>query len=139
MFAPPDTKLIVFPVAVPADVSSKKSPRKFVRIVLPTIVGFPVPRVLIAVPVAVITLFWIKGVAAVRIRGGLEEEIHVRLEEEALRRTGVSIQQVIDRLAQENINVAGGTLKEGRTEYLVRTLNEYTEVSQIGETIVTSF
>ena len=49
-----------------------------------------------------------------RIRGGLEEEIHVALEEESLRRTGISIQRVIDRLAQENINVAGGTLKAKR-------------------------
>ena len=81
----------------------------------------------------------IKGIAAVRVRGGLEEEIHVLLEEEALRRSGISIQQVIDRLAQENINVAGGTLKEGRTEYLVRTLNEYENLDQIGETIVANF
>ncbi|HXV76757.1 MAG TPA: efflux RND transporter permease subunit, partial [Candidatus Polarisedimenticolaceae bacterium] len=79
----------------------------------------------------------IKGVAAVRVRGGLEEEIHVRLEEEALRRSGISIQQVIDRLAQENINVAGGTLQEGRTEYLVRTLNEYEDLEQIAATVVT--
>ncbi len=78
----------------------------------------------------------IKGVAAVRVRGGLEEEIHVRLEEEALRRTGLSIQQVIQRLGQENINVAGGTLKEGRTEYLVRTLNEFKSLDEMGETIV---
>jgi HAE1 family hydrophobic/amphiphilic exporter-1 len=78
----------------------------------------------------------VKGVAAVRVRGGLEEEIHVAVEEEALRRTGISIQQVIERLAQENINVAGGTLKEGRTEYLVRTLNEYQGLGQIGETVV---
>jgi HAE1 family hydrophobic/amphiphilic exporter-1 len=81
----------------------------------------------------------VKGIAAVRIRGGLEEEIHVSLEEEALRRTGISIQRVIDRLAQENINVAGGTLKEGRTEYLVRTLNEYEGLDQIADTIVTRF
>jgi len=81
----------------------------------------------------------VKGIAAVRIRGGLEEEIHVALEEEALRRTGISIQRVIDRLAQENINVAGGTLKEGRTEYLVRTLNEYENLDQIADTIVTRF
>jgi len=81
----------------------------------------------------------VKGIAAVRIRGGLEEEIHVTLEEEALRRTGISIQDVIDRLAQENINVAGGTLKEGRTEYLVRTLNEYQGLDQIADTIVTRF
>ena len=81
----------------------------------------------------------IKGIAAVRVRGGLEEEIHVLLEEEALRRTGISIQQVIDRLAQENINVAGGTLKEGRTEYLVRTLNEYEDIDQISDTVVVTF
>jgi multidrug efflux pump subunit AcrB len=81
----------------------------------------------------------IKGVAAVRVRGGLEEELHVLLEEEALRRTNISIQQVIDRLAQENINVAGGTLKEGRTEYLVRTLNEYENIEQIADTVVMTY
>src|SRR6185503_14583433 len=50
----------------------------------------------------------IKGVAAVRVRGGLEEEYHVLLNKEALQRSGLSIQTVIDRLRQENINVAGG-------------------------------
>jgi HAE1 family hydrophobic/amphiphilic exporter-1 len=78
----------------------------------------------------------IEGVAAARVKGGLEEEIHVRLREARLRRTGISIQQVIDRLAQENINVAGGRIEEGRTEYLVRTLNEYTDLEEIRETIV---
>jgi HAE1 family hydrophobic/amphiphilic exporter-1 len=78
----------------------------------------------------------IKGVAAVRVRGGLEEEIHVLLDDELLRRTGLSIQNVIDRLRQENINVAGGTLTEGRTEYMVRTLNEYENLQQMEDTIV---
>jgi HAE1 family hydrophobic/amphiphilic exporter-1 len=78
----------------------------------------------------------IKGVAAVRVRGGLEEEVHVRLDEEQLRRTGLSVQNVIDRLRQENINVAGGTLTEGRTEYMVRTLNEYEDLRQMEDTIV---
>jgi len=80
----------------------------------------------------------IKGIAAVRVRGGLEEEIQVLLDEDALQRSGIAIQQVINRLAQENINVAGGTLKEGRVEYLVRTLNEYEDLDQIGDTIITS-
>ncbi len=79
----------------------------------------------------------IRGVAAVRIKGGLEEEIHVLVDEEKLRRSELSISQVINRLAQENINVAGGTIQEGRTEYLVRTVNEFQSVSEIGETIVT--
>ncbi|HSL85107.1 MAG TPA: efflux RND transporter permease subunit, partial [Thermoanaerobaculia bacterium] len=80
----------------------------------------------------------VKGVAAVRVRGGLEEEIHVLLDGKKLRATGISPQAVIDRLRQENVNVAGGTLEEGRTEYMVRTLNEYQDLGQIGETIVSS-
>ncbi|HVS62043.1 MAG TPA: efflux RND transporter permease subunit [Thermoanaerobaculia bacterium] len=81
----------------------------------------------------------IKGVAAVRVRGGLEEEIHVLLDAEQLRRTGIPAQRVIERLGQENINVAGGTLKEGRTEFMVRTVNEYTGLEQIRKTIVARF
>ncbi len=80
----------------------------------------------------------IKGVAAVKVRGGLEEEIHVLLDAQALRRSRLSAQMVIDRLAQENINVAGGTLKEGRTEYMVRTVNEYVNLAQIRDTVVTA-
>jgi len=78
----------------------------------------------------------ITGVAAVRVRGGLEEEIHVLLDDERLRQTGLSVATVIERLRQENINVAGGTLTEGRTEYMVRTLNEYTDLEQMKDTIV---
>lgn len=81
----------------------------------------------------------IKGIAAVRVRGGLEEEYHVLLDKEKIVRSGLSIQQIIDRLRQENINVAGGTLKEGRAEYMVRTLNEYTSLEEIGETVVFRF
>ncbi len=46
---------------------------------------------------------------------------------------------VIDRLAQENINLAGGTIKDGRTEYLVRTMNEFEDLKQIEETVIASF
>jgi len=78
----------------------------------------------------------IKGVAAVRVRGGLEEQIEVSLNANALERAGISIQEVMTRLRQENVNVAGGTLKEGRTEYMVRTLNEYTSLDQIARTVI---
>ena len=78
----------------------------------------------------------IPGVAAVRVRGGLEEEYHVLLDAAALRGRKLSIQQVIDRLRQENINIAGGTLKEGGSEYMVRAINEYVDLSEIADTIV---
>ena len=78
----------------------------------------------------------IPGVAAVQVRGGLEEEIHVLLQESELDRTGLTIGDVIDRLRAENVNVAGGTLKQGTTEYMVRTLNEYRDIDQIADTVV---
>jgi HAE1 family hydrophobic/amphiphilic exporter-1 len=78
----------------------------------------------------------IPGVAAVQVRGGLEEEIHVLLDEAELDRTGLTIGDVIDRLRAENVNVAGGTLKQGTTEYMVRTLNEFRDLDQIADTVV---
>lgn len=76
------------------------------------------------------------GVAAVKVRGGLEEEIRVELDERELTLLGLDIQQVNLRLAQENINLAGGNLKEGQTEYLVRTLNEFRDVNEINNLVI---
>ncbi|MBI2571030.1 MAG: efflux RND transporter permease subunit [Candidatus Schekmanbacteria bacterium] len=78
----------------------------------------------------------IKGVAAVQIRGGLEEEVQVNLDQRLLRRSGISVQVVADRLRQDNVNVAGGTIREGRAEYMVRTLNEYRTVDEIRAAVV---
>lgn len=80
----------------------------------------------------------IDGVAVVRINGGLEEEIHVDLIEGKLSSMGLTIDEIIGRLAEENINLAGGTLKDGEAEYLVRTLNEFQRVEDIGDIIVGS-
>jgi HAE1 family hydrophobic/amphiphilic exporter-1 len=78
----------------------------------------------------------VEGVAAVKVKGGLEEEIRVELDEQKLTIIGIDIQQVKNRLAQENINLAGGNLKEGETEYIVRTLNEFRDVGEISEIVV---
>lgn len=78
----------------------------------------------------------VEGVAAVKVKGGLEEEIRVELNEQQLTLIGINIQQVKNRLAQENINLAGGNLKEGQTEYLVRTLNEFKSVDEIADVVI---
>jgi HAE1 family hydrophobic/amphiphilic exporter-1 len=54
----------------------------------------------------------IDGVAAVKVKGGLEEEIRVELNEQQLTLIGIDIQQIRNRLAQENINLAGGAYSE---------------------------
>ena len=78
----------------------------------------------------------IPGVAAARVRGGLEEEFHVLLDEEALTRLGLPVSAVTARLGQENINLAGGTLQEGRAEYMIRTINEFKSLDDIRNTVV---
>ncbi|MBW1877482.1 MAG: efflux RND transporter permease subunit [Deltaproteobacteria bacterium] len=71
------------------------------------------------------------GVAAVRVTGGLEREIRVEVREDWLAARGIRLEQVSDALAAENINVAGGTIMEGDTEFLVRTLNEFRTVDEL--------
>ncbi|MEE2658591.1 MAG: efflux RND transporter permease subunit [Candidatus Latescibacterota bacterium] len=78
----------------------------------------------------------LEGVAAVRIEGGLEEEIQVEVETSRLDHLGISIRQVTSRLAAENVNLTGGVLKDGEAEFLVRTLNEFENLDEIGEIII---
>lgn len=80
----------------------------------------------------------IEGVAAVKVKGGLEEEIQVRLIEDQLRRTNISVDAVIRRLQAENINLAGGSMRDGRTRYLVRTVNEFRDLDDIRDLVVVS-
>ncbi len=78
----------------------------------------------------------LEGVAAVRINGGLEEEIQVEVEAQRLAHLGISINQVTSRLAAENVNLTGGVLKDGEAEFLVRTLNEFQGIDEIGEIVI---
>ncbi len=78
----------------------------------------------------------IEGVAAVVVSGGLEEEIQVELDERKLAALGLSIGQVASRLAAENVNITGGTLRDGHTEYLVRTLNEFVRPEDMRSIVV---
>jgi hydrophobic/amphiphilic exporter-1 (mainly G- bacteria), HAE1 family len=78
----------------------------------------------------------IEGVASVRVTGGLEEEILVEVNETRLAQLGIPFQQVAQRLAAENINLAGGILEEGDAEYVVRTVNEFVEVDEMLAVVV---
>ena len=76
------------------------------------------------------------GVAAVRVRGGLEQEILVEVSEQKLALLGMDIGRIVSRLAQENVNLASGELREGLTEYMVRTLNEFRTLDEMRDLVV---
>ncbi|MCK5769934.1 efflux RND transporter permease subunit [Algiphilus sp.] len=78
----------------------------------------------------------VAGIAAVEIAGGLEEEIAVVADVERLARFGIGLQRIGDRLAAENANISGGQVEQGTNSYLVRTLNPFASIGEIGDTII---
>ena len=78
----------------------------------------------------------LEGVAAVRVLGGLKREIQVHLRPSAVAARGLTVRQVADRLAAANVNVAGGTLREGAVEFLVRTVAELHDPEALRQVVV---
>ncbi len=76
------------------------------------------------------------GLAAVKVLGGFEEEIQVEVDQDQLALLGLSIEEVRDRLARENVNRAGGSLYEKEARYLVRARNEFENLDDIRATVV---
>ena len=80
----------------------------------------------------------VSGVAAVKVGGGLEDEIQVDIDQRKLAQLGLSLDTVIQRLQQENVNLSGGRLEEGSQRYLVRTVNQFATVEQMREMLLTT-
>lgn len=78
----------------------------------------------------------VAGVAAVKIGGGLQDQIQVDIDQQKLKQLGLGAGDVIDRLKAENVNVAGGRIDEGAQRYLVRTINQFATVEEIGNTLL---
>jgi len=76
------------------------------------------------------------GVAAVKVVGGEEEEIRVEVDAARLAAAGMTLTDVTRRLAEENINLAGGSLTEGQSEYLIRATNQFLTPEEIGGVIL---
>lgn len=71
------------------------------------------------------------GVAAVRPDGGLTQEIQILVNNEKLSQLKLDISTVNQRLKEQNINQAGGRLETGSHDYLVRTINQFSDLEQI--------
>jgi len=78
----------------------------------------------------------VAGVAAVKVSGGLEDEIQVDIDQQRLAQLGIPIGTVVSRLQQENVNISGGRLEEGSQRYLVRTVNQFADVAEIRDLFI---
>jgi hydrophobic/amphiphilic exporter-1 (mainly G- bacteria), HAE1 family len=77
-----------------------------------------------------------EGVAAIKIIGGLEEQIRIEIDEGRLAELGIPITEVAQVLTSENLNQASGSLYDLDANYLVRVLNQFRTVDEIKEIVI---
>jgi HAE1 family hydrophobic/amphiphilic exporter-1 len=78
------------------------------------------------------------GVASARIKGGLEEEIQIDVDQERLAAMGVSFDRISQVVGASNVNQPGGSLQGENNQYLIRTVNEFDDVEEIGQLVIAS-
>ena len=78
----------------------------------------------------------LEGVSEVATVGGMVKQYQVVIDQHKLAQLNLTSQQIINRINAENINISAGKLIDGNTQYLVRTLNQFTHISQIGGLVV---
>ena len=81
--------------------------------------------------VVVSRLEQVQGIAGAQVTGGAEREIHIRLEPDLLELYGVTVTQVLDRLAMANLSSQSGTVLQGAHRYSVRVLGEFAGIDEI--------
>jgi hydrophobic/amphiphilic exporter-1 (mainly G- bacteria), HAE1 family len=78
----------------------------------------------------------VDGVGSIEIVGGREREIHVYLDADRLRATGLSVQQVSSALERQNVEYPGGHMKQGLSEQVLRTLGRIINVDDFNKIVV---
>ncbi|MCH8558294.1 MAG: efflux RND transporter permease subunit [Balneolia bacterium] len=78
----------------------------------------------------------IPGVASAETSGGLERQINVWMNTDAILANNLDIGSVAQRLRQENVQVPAGELIEGRMVYSLRTTGEFQNIEEIRDAIV---
>ena len=76
------------------------------------------------------------GVAAIKVIGGLEEQIRIEIDEKKLAELGIPIGEITRILEQENLNQASGSLYDLDANYLVRILSQFKSVEEIQKIII---
>jgi len=78
----------------------------------------------------------IKGVAAAQVKGGLEDEIQIEVDQERLAALGIPIERVRQVVGVSNVNLPGGALRGADSQYIIRTMNEFDSVGEIADLII---
>ncbi len=80
----------------------------------------------------------IEGIASATMMGGLKDEIQIIVNQEKAAGYGISVSQISQILAAENINYPAGTISQGDTKLQIRSEGEFKSVDEIRNVLLTS-
>ncbi len=78
----------------------------------------------------------VPGVAAVDIWGGYEREIHVNLDPAKINALAIPLNEIMGHIREGNVNIPAGTIERGNLEVTIRTPGEYTDLTQLEDTVI---
>jgi CzcA family heavy metal efflux pump len=78
----------------------------------------------------------ISGVAKIQVSGLAEREIWVEVDPEKMTNYGITFDQIVMAVKARNMNIPGGTISIGKTEYLIRSVGEYQNIEALRNTII---
>jgi len=71
------------------------------------------------------------GVLDAKLSGGVTREIRVDVVPDRLAHYGLSLQDIVGAISNENVNIPGGNVETGRGNFLLRVPGEFTEPQQL--------
>ncbi len=81
-------------------------------------------------------IFDLKNVARAELSGARDEEIWVEVDPERLNNYNLALNQVVNSIAMKNLNLPGGTMDVGRSEYILRTVGEVDKAEELENVII---
>src|SRR5919201_30947 len=78
------------------------------------------------------------GVGEVTLGGGRAREVHVVVDIEKLNAYGLSLNDVHDAVVNENVEIPGGTVEQGKSQLLLRTLGRIDTTEQFNNIVVST-
>jgi len=78
----------------------------------------------------------VKGSAGTALSGGMLREIRVHIDPLKLDGYNLTLQEISDRLKKENIDMVGGRMVTDKRDYIIRTYDEFSSISEIENLIL---
>jgi multidrug efflux pump subunit AcrB len=81
----------------------------------------------------------VQGILRVDILAVPEQQIRINMEMEKMAQMNISLNDISQAILSNNANIPGGNLVLGGMEYNIRTSGSYTDLEEIGNTVIKSF